>query len=339
MIIVMRPDATPEQLERVCEMVSRIGFEARPVHGQQTTVVGIVGNDSPIEAGPFQALPGVARTIPISSPFKQVSWEWQNESTVVELPNGTRFGGGHKGLIAGPCSVETEEQIHAAAAGVAAAGGTVLRGGAYKPRTSPYSFQGVGRDALVWMRAAADAHGLCVVTEAVDPGSAELVAEHADMIQLGARNMQNYALLSVVGTLGKPVLLKRGMAATIKEWLLAAEYIVKAGCADVVLCERGIRSFDGMTRNVLDLGGMVAAKQRTHLPVVADPSHGTGRRNMVRALSRAAIAAGADGLIVEAHPNPDEAWSDGAQSLTLEELAVLKAEVDVVAKAVAGLEG
>lgn len=327
MLIVMRPDASAEDIERVCAQVERIGFEARAIPGGQTTAIGIVGNEGPVEAGAFRGMPGVERTIAVSSPFKQVSWEWKSEPTVVELPNGTRFGGGHVGLIAGPCSVETEAQIHASAAGVAAAGGTVLRGGAYKPRTSPYSFQGVGRDALVWMREAADAHDLCVVTEAVDPGSAELVAEHADMIQLGARNMQNYALLSVVGTLGKPVLLKRGMAATIKEWLLAAEYIVKAGCTDVVLCERGIRSFDTMTRNVLDLGAMVAAKERTHLPVIADPSHGTGRRSMVRALSRAAVAAGADGLIVEAHPNPDEAWSDGAQSLTLEELAVLREEV------------
>lgn len=335
MLIVMKSQAAEADIERVCGVIERLGFEARPIPGGQRTAIGIVGNDRAIDPAPFVGLPGVARTISVSAPFKQVSREWKAEETRVELPNGAAFGDGAFGLVAGPCSIESEAQIHAAARGVAEAGGRVLRGGAFKPRTSPYSFQGLGEDALRWMAAAAKEYGLATVTEAVDAATAERVAEHADMIQIGARNMQNYALLSIVGQLGKPILLKRGMAATIKEWLLAAEYIANAGEPRIVLCERGIRSFDATTRNVLDLGGMVAAKQRSHLPVIADPSHGTGRRDMVEALSLAAVAAGADGLIVEAHPDPDVALSDGAQSLYFEQLAVLAERVDRVRGAVA----
>lgn len=323
MLIVMRGQATDEEIGRVCSVIERLGFEARPIPGGQRTAIGIVGNDRAIDPSPFVGLPGVVQTIQVSAPFKQVSREWQAEDTQVVLPNGAAFGGGAWCLVAGPCSIESEEQIHASAAGVAAAGGQVLRGGAFKPRTSPYAFQGLGEPALVWMKEAAAAHGLATVTEAVDAESAERVAAHADMIQIGARNMQNYALLGVVGQLGKPVLLKRGMSATIKEWLLAAEYVANAGQSQIVLCERGIRSFDDATRNVLDLGALVLAKQRSHLPVIADPSHGSGRRDMVAPLSLAAMAAGADGLIVEAHPDPDHALSDGAQSLPLDALSGL----------------
>lgn len=323
MLIVMKSGATEADVERVCEVIQRLGFDARPIPGGHRTAIGIVGNDRAIDPAPFVGLPGVAQTISVSAPFKQVSREWQEDETTVTLSNGASLGGGAFAIMAGPCSIESEEQIHAAAAGVALAGGRILRGGAFKPRTSPYSFQGLGEQALRWMSAAAREHGLATVTEAVDAATAERVAEHADMIQIGARNMQNYALLSVVGQLGKPILLKRGMSATIKEWLLAAEYIANAGQPNIVLCERGIRSFDATTRNVLDLGAMVAAKQRSHLPVIADPSHGTGRRDMVEALSLAAVAAGADGLIVEAHPDPDAALSDGAQSLFLDQLSRL----------------
>lgn len=315
MLIVMYAEATPAQVQAVCDRIEALGYAARPIPGGQRVAIGLVGNDGAVEPGAFLAMPGVRQAIPVSAPYKQVSREWKHEPTVVTLPNGARIGGGSVGIIGGPCSVETEDQIMAAARGVKDAGGVALRGGAYKPRTSPYAFQGLGPDGLRMMAAAGREFGLATVTEAIDHQSADLVAEHCDVIQLGARNMQNFSLLKHVAGLGKPVVLKRGMAATIKEWLLAAEYLLLGGCHDVILCERGIRSFDPATRNVLDVAAIPVAKALSHLPVIADPSHGTGIRDKVLPMARAAIAAGCDGLIVEVHPNPDVALSDAQQQL------------------------
>lgn len=255
------------------------------------------------------------------------------DRTVVALRNGTSFGGEAVVLCAGPCSVESEEQIEATAAGVAASGAAVLRGGAFKPRTSPYAFQGLGRQGLEWLRNAADRHGLAVVTEVLDPRHVEMVAEYADMLQIGARNMQNFALLREAGLAGKPVLLKRGFAATVDEWLMAAEYVLVEGNPHVVLCERGVRSFDSATRNLLDLAVVPLLAELTHLPVIVDPSHGTGLARLVEPMSLAAIAAGADGLLVEVHPEPAGAASDGAQSLTLDQFARLASRLGDVAVA------
>lgn len=334
MLIVMGKNATEADIERVCGIIVKLGYEARPIPGGQRTAIGIVGNQGAVDPGRFVGLPGVADVIPVSAPYKIVSREWKAEDTVVRLANGTEIGGGSVAIMGGPCSVETEEQIYASAEAVSDAGGTVLRGGAFKPRTSPYAFQGLGEEGLKMMRAAADAHGLAVVTEAVDHASAEMVARYADLVQIGARNMQNYSLLSAIGKLDIPVVLKRGMSATVKEWLLAAEYVMSAGNENVVLCERGIRSFDSSTRNVMDLGAVAVAKAHTHLPVIADPSHGCGRRRHVSALACAAVAVGADGIIVEMHPHPEEALSDGAQSLYPEQFAAMVEDVGRVAGAV-----
>lgn len=330
MLIVMRAEATDAQIQAVCQRIEALGYGARPIPGGQRVAIGLVGNDGAVEPGAFLSLPGVRQAIPVSAPYKQVSREWKDTPTVVTLPNGARIGGGEVGLIGGPCAVESEAQIMAAAQGVAAAGGVALRGGAYKPRTSPYSFQGLGPEGLELLAAAGKAFNLATITEAVDHRSADRVAERCDVIQLGARNMQNFSLLKHVATLGKPVVLKRGMAATIKEWLLAAEYLLVGGCHDVILCERGIRSFDPSTRNVLDVAAIPVAKALTHLPVIADPSHGTGLRAMVLPMARAAIAAGGDGLIVEVHPDPDVALSDAQQQLHPAAFAELCAAVRMI---------
>jgi 3-deoxy-7-phosphoheptulonate synthase len=334
MLIVMKSGATESEIATICDVIQRMGFEPRPIPGPTRTAIGIVGNDGPIDPGRFTGLPGVSELIPVSAPFKLVSREWRREDSVVELPNGTKIGGGNPVVVmGGPCSVESAEQIEQSAKFVAEAGGRVLRGGAFKPRTSPYSFQGLGEDGLRMMRSASDAHGLAMVTEAIDLESAELVAKWADMIQIGARNMQNFSLLRRVGQLGKPVMLKRGQSATIKEWLLAAEYVAASGCEQIILCERGIRGFDTMTRNVMDVAAIPVAKDLTHLPVIGDPSHGTGRRDKILPLARATVAVGADGLIVEMHPDPNHAMSDGGQSLYPHQFAEMVVELRRVAAA------
>ncbi len=315
MLIVMKTTATEAEVERVCSVIADMGFEARPMPGGQRTAIGLVGNDKPVDSSRVRGLPGVKEVVAVSAPYKQVSREWKPENSVVELFNGTRIGSNEVVVMGGPCSVESESQLMESARVVAEAGGTVLRGGAFKPRSSPYSFQGLGEDGLKLMAQARSEYGLAIITEALDAESAVLVAKYADIIQLGARNMQNFALLKTVGGLGKPVMLKRGLCATIKEWLLAAEYLLHHGAVDVMLCERGIRSFDTATRNVMDVAAIAVAKTLTHLPIIADPSHATGRRDMVIPMARAAIAAGADGIIVETHPNPCEALSDGPQAL------------------------
>ena len=334
MLVVMRHDATADDVDLVCRTIVEMGYEARAMPGAQRTAVGLVGNDGRVDSSRVAGLPGVAEVIHVTKPYKQVSREWRPESTVVTIAPGVVFGGTHVPIIAGPCSVESEEQILQSAREVRAAGAAALRGGAFKPRSSPYAFQGLGRRGLELLALARRETGLAIVTEALDEEGAHLVAEHADCIQIGARNMQNYSLLRAVGRIGKPVLLKRGMSATITELLLSAEYILAEGNTQVILCERGLRSFDPLTRNLLDLTAIPTVKHLSHLPMVADPSHGTGVRDKVNPMARAAVAAGADGILVEVHPNPERALSDGAQSLYPAQFAELVGELRAIAAAI-----
>jgi 3-deoxy-7-phosphoheptulonate synthase len=330
----MQHDATAKDVDRVVSIIKEMGYEARPMPGAQRTAVGLVGNDGRVDASRIEALPGVAQIIHVTQPYKQVSREWKNENTVVTIAPGVTVGGDNVIVIGGPCSVESEEQILSAARIVKAAGGTALRGGAFKPRSSPYSFQGMGKKGLALLAKAKKETGLPIVTEAMDDEGADLVAEVADCIQIGARNMQNYSLLKKVGKLKKPVLLKRGMAATINDLLLSAEYILAEGNENVILCERGVRSFDPAARNMLDLTAVPIVHRLSHLPIIADPSHGTGLRDKVIPMARAAVAAGADGVIIEMHPEPDRALSDGAQSLYPDQFTQLVGELRAVATAI-----
>ena len=304
MLIVMKNSASAEQIHAVVGVVKDMGYDATPIPGGQRTAIGIIGNDGGVSSDRLAGLEGVLELIPVTHPYKQVSREWQGEDTVISLPNGTKIGGSDLVLMAGPCSVENEREILDIAHRVKDVGATVLRGGAFKPRSSPYSFQGLGLQGLEFLARAREETGLAVVTEALDPDGVDLVVQYADIVQIGARNMQNYALLRRAGRAGKPVLLKRGMSATIDELLLAAEYILAEGNPDVILCERGIRSFDTHTRNLFDLAAIPVVKSLSHLPIIADPSHGTGIRSKVTPMGRAAVAAGADGLIVEVHHDP-----------------------------------
>jgi 3-deoxy-7-phosphoheptulonate synthase len=334
MLIVMRHGASDEEVRRVCDVIVEMGYQARPMPGRQRTTVGLVGNDGRVDGSRIEALSGVQEVIHVSKPYKQVSREWKAESTIVSLPGGLTIGGEDVVVMAGPCSVESEPQILAAAEAVREAGATVLRAGAFKPRSSPYSFQGLGVEGLHLLRLAKAETGLLIVTEAMDPEGAEQVAEVADIIQIGARNMQNYSLLKRAGRLQKPILLKRGLSATIQELLLSAEYILAEGNPNVILCERGVRGFDPATRNIFDLSAIPVVHGLSHLPIIADPSHGTGHREMVIPMARAAVAAGADGLLVEVHPHPDRALSDGAQSLYPEQFARLMKETRIIAEAI-----
>ncbi len=334
MLIVMHTDATAEQIQRVCDTIEEMGYTARPMPGKQRTTVGLVGNDGRVDGSRMEALPGVQEVIHVSKPYKQVSREWKPEPTIIRLGGGLEIGGEAVVVMAGPCSVESERQILTAAEQVREAGAAVLRAGAFKPRSSPYSFQGMGIEGLRLLAKAREQTGLLIVTEAMDPEGAEHVAEVADIIQIGARNMQNYSLLKKVGRLPRPVLLKRGLSATIQELLLSAEYILAEGNPNVILCERGVRGFDSATRNLFDLSAIPVVKAASHLPIVADPSHGTGHRDMVIPMARAAVAAGADGLLVEVHPNPDRALSDGAQSLYPEQFARMMQETRLIAQAI-----
>jgi len=326
--------ASADQIERVVQVIEEMGYQARPMPGLQRTTVGLVGNDGRVDGSRIEALPGVAEVIHVSKPYKQVSREWKQENTLVRIAPGVVFGGEQIQIIAGPCSVESEDQIVTAARQVRAAGATALRGGAFKPRSSPYSFQGLGKRGLELLAVARQETGLAIVTEALDEDGVHRVAEVADCIQIGARNMQNYSLLRAAGRAGKPVLLKRGMAATITDLLMSAEYILAEGNDQVILCERGIRSFDTMTRNLFDLTAIPLVQKLSHLPMVADPSHGTGLRDKVTPMARAAVAAGADGIIVEVHPNPERALSDGAQSLYPEQFKSLVEELRAIASAI-----
>ncbi len=334
MLIVMRHGATEAELRRVVAVIEEMGYKARPMPGAQRTAVGLVGNDGRVDASRLEGLPGVQEVIHVSKPYKQVSREWQAENTLVRLAGGITVGGTEVVTIAGPCSVESERQIIEAARQVKEGGAVILRGGAWKPRTSPYSFQGLGRPGLELLARARDETGLLICTEAMDPEGVGYVAEVADIVQIGARNMQNFSLLKAAGRAKKPVLLKRGMAATIEELLLSAEYLLAEGNHDVILCERGIRGFDTATRNVFDLTAIPVVHKLSHLPIIADPSHGTGLREKVIPMARAAVAAGADGIMIEVHPNPEEALSDGAQTLFPEQFAQLMREVRVIAEVI-----
>ncbi|HEX6746772.1 MAG TPA: 3-deoxy-7-phosphoheptulonate synthase [Longimicrobium sp.] len=334
MLIVMRHDASAEQVQGVVDVIEEMGYEARPMPGKQRTAVGLVGNDGKVNADRLESLPGVLEITHVSQPYKQVSREWREEPTIVELANGTRIGGDEVVVMAGPCSVESEAQIVGIAHRLREAGATILRGGAFKPRTSPYAFQGMGEPGLKLLAKAREETGMAVVTEALDEESLALVAQYADIIQIGARNMQNFSLLRRAGRTGKPILLKRGMAATVKDLLLSAEYILAEGNGQVILCERGVRGFDTHTRNLLDLTAIPVVKSLSHLPIIADPSHGTGLRAKVIPMARAAVAAGADGLMIEVHPDPERAMSDGAQSLFPEQFEELMEQIAVIAEAI-----
>lgn len=320
MLIVMSQQASSEQMDRVVQLIEELGFKANLIPGALRTAIGITGNQGPLDPRTFEALPGVQEAIPVSKPFKLVSREWKEGDTVVDV-RGVLVGGGHLGIMAGPCGVESYEQAITIARHVQAAGANIFRGGAFKPRTSPYSFQGLGEEGLKILARVREETGLPVVTEAIDAQNVDLVEHYADMIQIGARNMQAYTLLKRAGRSKLPVLLKRGMSATLEELLLAAEYIMSEGNPNVVLCERGVRTFADHARNTLDLSAIPAVRRMSHLPIIADPSHGTGRREKVLPMARAAIAAGADGLMVEVHHLPDKALSDGFQSLYPEQFA------------------
>jgi len=334
MLIVMKHGASEEEVRQVIDTIEDMGYEARPIPGRQRTAIGLIGNDGKVDSSRLVGLAGVLEVIPVTQPYKQVSREWKDEPTIIVLANGTKIGDNEVAVMAGPCAVESEEQILGISRYLRGAGATVLRGGAFKPRTSPYAFQGLGVRGLELLARAREETGLAVVTEALDPESVDVVAEYADMIQIGARNMQNYSLLRKAGASGKPVLLKRGMAATITELLLAAEYLLAEGNDQVVLCERGVRSFDTYTRNLLDLTAIPVVHALSHLPIIADPSHGTGIRAKVTPMARAAIAAGADGIIVEVHPDPDHALSDGGQSLYPDQFKELMDQIAVIASAI-----
>lgn len=334
MLVVMQPSASADDIKRVCDEIERQGFKPLPIPGETRTAIGLLGDDSRIDWSNIEGLSGVASVLIVQKPYRQAAREWKPQSTVVTLAPGVTVGGDTVPIFAGPCSVESEQQILATARAVRDAGAAALRGGAFKPRSSPYAFQGLGKRGLELLALARSETGLPIITEAMDETGADLVAEYADCIQIGARNMQNYSLLRHVGRIGKPVLLKRGMAATINDLLLSAEYILAEGNADVILCERGVRTFDSATRNLLDLTAIPVVQKLSHLPIIADPSHGTGLRDKVTPMARAAVAAGADGIIVEVHPEPEKALSDGAQSLYPVQFAALVKELRVIASAI-----
>ena len=315
MLVIMRDHASQSDIGHVVDLLKEAGAEAHLSGGEVKTIIGVIGDRDVVYSLELEGLPGVEQVIRVLKPYKLVSRDFQPEDTRITV-KGSSIGGGAFAVMAGPCSIESEEQMLTTARAVKAAGATMLRGGAYKPRSSPYAFQGMGLEGLQLLRAAGDAVGLPVVTEVLDVRDAETVAEWADVLQVGARNMQNFRMLDELGTMDRPILLKRGLSATIEELLSAAEYVLKGGNRDVILCERGIRTFETYTRNTLDLSAVAALKTLTHLPVIADPSHAAGRRDLIDPLSRAAIAVGADGLMIEVHPDPERARCDGPQSLT-----------------------
>lgn len=334
MIVAMQEKATEEQIEKVIEHMVEIGFRVHRTTGAQQTILAGVGSPSSFDVKDFEVLDGVAEAHRISSPYKLAGRGFRPEGTVITFRNGVTIGGEEVVAMAGPCSVESREQISLSAEQVKKAGAKFLRGGAFKPRSSPYAFQGMGLDGLKLMREAADANGLLVVSEVMEIAQIEPMQEYVDLFQVGARNMQNFNLLRELGKVRTPVLLKRGNAATIEELLLSAEYILAGGNYDVILCERGIRTFETATRNTMDISAIPVIKHLSHLPIIGDPSHGTGRRDKVAPMARATVAAGGDGLIIEVHPNPERAMSDGAQSLFPEQFAKLMQELRMIAPAV-----
>ncbi len=340
MLVVMQAQATEEQVRAVCEKIEKLGYRAHSMPGATRTAIGITGNKGEVEQGTLEEMPGVQEVIQVSKPYKLVSRDTKQDNTVIRFPGtaatiaGPTIGGPALAIVAGPCAIESREQAFAVAERVCRAGAQFFRGGAYKPRTSPYSFQGLGEDGLRIMAEIRQQFGMKIITEAIDHESLDLVEEYADMIQIGARNMQNFSLLKRAGRAKKPVLLKRGMSATLEEFLMAAEYILSEGNYNVALCERGVRTFADHTRNTLDLSIVPAIQRLSHLPILVDPSHGTGKRNKVTPLSRAAVAVGADGLMVEVHNQPDEAMSDGPQSLFPDQFDELMKQVRQIAAVV-----
>jgi 3-deoxy-7-phosphoheptulonate synthase len=337
MLVVMDSHATPEQVRSVCKRIESAGMKADPIPGSMRTAICITGNNGAVDIGALESMPGVIECIPVSKPYKLVSRDVKEDDTVIRIPApaGTvQIGGGAVAIIAGPCAIESREQALTIAGHIAKAGVKLFRGGAYKPRTSPYSFQGLGEDGLKILAEVREKFGLGIVTEAVDNESLDLVEKYADVIQIGARNMQNFSLLKRAGRAKKPVLLKRGISATLDEFLMAAEYLMSEGNFNVILCERGVRTFNDYSRNTLDLTVVPAVKTRSHLPIVVDPSHATGKRHKVLPLSRAAVAVGADGILVEVHNDPDHALSDGKQSILPDEFVQLTEEVRQIAAVV-----
>jgi len=337
MIIILRADATPQQVQHILETVVEWGVQPHVSRGVERTIIGLIGPEDILRTKPLEAFPGVERVMPVLKPYKRASLDFRREPSVIRIgagPHPVELGGQRIVMMAGPCSVESRDGFLAAADAVRDAGATMLRGGAFKPRSSPYSFQGMGEEGLLILAEARERTGLPVVTEVMDTKEVDLVGRYADMLQIGARNMQNYALLREVGRTHLPVLLKRGMSATVKEWLMAAEYVLNEGNESVALCERGIRTFETYTRNTLDLSAVAALRRETHLPVVVDPSHGTGIAEMVPSMARAAVAAGADGIMVEVHPCPEKALSDGEQSIVPAAFQALVEECRALAGAI-----
>ena len=332
MVIVMKHHASAEQIGRVVSRIQELGFKAHLSSGEERTIIGIIGDERGLEPENFEMFEGVERAMRVLHPFKLASRDFHPDDTVIRI-NGITVGGKNIPIIAGPCSIESREQLMESAHAVKGAGAKMLRAGAFKPRTSPYSFQGLGLKGLELLKEVREQYGLPTVTEVMSPNDVTLVAQYADVLQIGARNMQNFALLNAVGEIQKPVLLKRGMMSTIEELIMAAEYILSHGNTRVMLCERGIRTYETATRNTFDVNAIPVLKQLTHLPVIADPSHGTGRWDLVTPIARSAIAAGADGLIIEVHPNPAKAMSDGGQSLKPEKFAQLVAQTRKIAEA------
>lgn len=333
MIVVMRNDSGENEIQGLVDRVQELGLSAHVIHGSERSVVGVVGSTYPELASMLEVLPGVDEIVPISKPYKLSGRELHPHDSIVDV-SGVKIGGGETVVMAGPCSVESEEQVVATARSVKASGANILRGGAFKPRTSPYQFRGLGEDGLKMLESARADTGLPVITEVLTPHDVDVVARYSDILQIGARNMQNFILLEECGRSGKPVLLKRGFSGTIQEWLLASEYILATGNRQVMLCERGIRTFETETRNTLDISAIPLIKRLSHLPVIGDPSHGTGKWYLVEPMALATVAAGADGLLIEVHPNPDHALSDGPQSLTFENFNKLMGRVQAVADVV-----
>jgi len=332
MLIVMKNGATVEQIGRVEETIKKMGFSSYPIKGSQRTAIGVLGNEKQVDSSPLEGLPGVFEIIHVSQPYKLVGREFKDEASVVKVGN-VKIGGAGLAVIAGPCAVETRDQIVETARFLAESGACILRGGAFKPRTSPYAFQGLGKEGLELLEEARRETGLPFVTEVIDEASLELCAESADMLQIGARNMQNFSLLKMVGQTGKPVMLKRGMSATVKDLLMSAEYIMNEGNENIVLCERGIRTFSDASRNTLDLCAVPFIKAHSHLPVIVDPSHASGIWDKIIPVARASVAVDSDGIMVEVHPNPRVAMSDGPQSLSFENFSLLMSEVKKIAGA------
>jgi 3-deoxy-7-phosphoheptulonate synthase len=334
MIIVLRPDATETNVTHILEKAQKLGLKANVSRGVERTIIGLIGPEDKLQVIPLEVFPGVEKVMPVLAPYKLVSREIKKEGSVVTVKDDVTIGGKKILVMAGPCAIEGYDMLLSIAKKVKASGATALRAGAFKPRTSPYDFQGLGEEGLKILLAVGKETGLATVTEVMDPRDVDLVARYADVLQVGARNMQNFSLLKELGKVRKPVLLKRGISSTIKEWLMSAEYIMANGNHDVIMCERGIRTFETETRNTLDINAVPVVKQKSHLPIVVDPSHGTGRSALVGSMAKAGIAAGADGLIIEVHDNPEEAWSDGEQSLRPEKFDQLMQELALVARAV-----